>query len=78
MIGIVGLKNASVGLSLNASFQYFGFAMGALLGALTLSVGGVGYLGWVGAVCALAALAVFNSRARAKPGLPAAVQLETP
>jgi predicted MFS family arabinose efflux permease len=78
MIGIVGLKNASVGLSLNASFQYFGFAMGALLGALTLSVGGVGHLGWVGAVCALAALAVFNSRVRAKPGLSAAVQLETP
>jgi predicted MFS family arabinose efflux permease len=78
MIGIVGLKNASIGLSLNASFQYFGFAMGALLGALTLSMGGVAHLGWVGALCVLAALAVFNNRGRAKPVLSTVAQPEMP
>jgi predicted MFS family arabinose efflux permease len=78
MIGLVGLKNAAIGLSLNASFQYFGFAMGALLGALTLSTGGVTRLGWVGALCVLAALVVFNSRASAKPGLSAAARPEMP
>jgi predicted MFS family arabinose efflux permease len=80
MISLVGLKNASIALSLNASFQYFGFTMGALLGAITLSLGGVAHLGWVGAVCVLAALTVFawstriSNRASATPSLSAAVQ----
>lgn len=74
LIGIAGLKNAPIALSLNASFQYLGFAMGALLGALTLSLGGVAHLGWVGALCVLAALAVFNNRASATPSPLAAVQ----
>ena len=66
LIGIAGLKNASIALSLNASFQYFGFAMGALLGALTLSHGGVAHLGWVGALCILASLTVFVWSTRVK------------
>ena len=66
MINIAGLKNASIVLSLNASFQYFGFALGALLGALTLSVGGAAHLGWVGALCVLAALTVFTLSTRVK------------
>jgi predicted MFS family arabinose efflux permease len=66
MINIAGLKNASIVLSLNASFQYFGFAMGALLGALTLSAGGAANLGWVGALCVLAALTVFTVSTRVK------------
>ena len=36
LIGIVGLARASVILSLNASFMYLGFALGAVLGPLTL------------------------------------------
>ena len=66
LIGIAGLKNAPTVLSLNASFQYFGFALGALLGAVTLSRGGVAHLGWVGALCVLAALTVFTSSTRVK------------
>ncbi len=59
LIGIAGLKNAPIALSLNASFQYFGFSLGAALGALTLSLGGVAQLGWVGGLCVVGALAVF-------------------
>jgi predicted MFS family arabinose efflux permease len=59
LIGIAGLKNAPIALSLNASFQYFGFSLGAALGALTLSLGDVSYLGWVGGLCVVGALAVF-------------------
>ncbi len=85
LIGIAGLKNAPIVLSLNASFQYFGFSLGALLGALTLSVGGVASLGWVGAVCVLGALGVFvgadarlSSRAPGIPAPPTGVQHGTP
>jgi predicted MFS family arabinose efflux permease len=43
-------------LSLNASFMYIGFSIGAALGALTLAHASVGSLGWVAAVCELAAV----------------------
>jgi predicted MFS family arabinose efflux permease len=56
LIEAAGLKGASVVLSLNASFMYLGFSLGAALGALTLSVWGVKDLGWVAAACELAAL----------------------
>ncbi len=56
LIAMVGLKGASVVLSLNASFQYLGFSIGAGLGSLVLSRGGVADLGWVGALCVAAAL----------------------
>ena len=59
LIGIAGLKNAPTILSLNASFQYFGFSLGALLGALTLASGGAAHLGWVGGLCVFGALALF-------------------
>jgi predicted MFS family arabinose efflux permease len=56
LIDIAGLKVASIVLSLNASFMYIGFSMGAALGALTLAHGGVAGLGWVAAACELAAV----------------------
>jgi predicted MFS family arabinose efflux permease len=59
LIGIVGLARASVILSLNASFMYLGFALGAVLGSLTLLRGGVADLGVVGAACVLAAYVLF-------------------
>jgi predicted MFS family arabinose efflux permease len=64
LIGMAGLKNAPIVLSLNASFQYFGFSLGAVLGALTLSIGGVGSLGWVGGLCVLGAIGLFVSTGR--------------
>lgn len=54
LIGVAGLKLAPVVLSLNASFMYLGFSLGAGLGSLTLAKAGVADLGWVGAVCVLA------------------------
>jgi predicted MFS family arabinose efflux permease len=59
LIGVAGLKNAPTILSLNASFQYFGFSLGALFGALTLATGGVAHLGWVGGLCVVGAIALF-------------------
>jgi predicted MFS family arabinose efflux permease len=59
LIGIVGLARASVILSLNASFMYLGFSLGAVLGSLTLTRGGVADLGMVGATCVLAAYVLF-------------------
>jgi predicted MFS family arabinose efflux permease len=59
LIRIAGTHVAPVVLSLNASFMYLGFSCGAVLGALTLTVGGLSDLGWVGALCELVALAYF-------------------
>jgi predicted MFS family arabinose efflux permease len=56
LIDIAGLKVASIVLSLNASFMYIGFSLGAALGALTLAHAGVTSLGWVAAACELAAV----------------------
>ncbi len=67
MIGLVGVKNAPVILSLNASFQYLGFSMGAALGSLVLTQGSVADLGWVGALCMTGAYLLFllNTRRQA-------------
>jgi predicted MFS family arabinose efflux permease len=51
-----GVKVASIALSLNASFMYLGFSLGALLGSFTLIHGSVASLGWAGALCEIAAL----------------------
>jgi predicted MFS family arabinose efflux permease len=59
LIGIAGLKNAPIILSLNSSFQYLGFSLGAALGSVTLALIGVSALGWVGALCIVAALLLF-------------------
>ena len=70
LIGIAGLKNAPIILSLNSSFQYLGFSLGAALGSVTLALIGVSALGWVGASCVGASLLLFlvtDRRARA-PG----------
>jgi predicted MFS family arabinose efflux permease len=56
LIGTAGVSVAPVALSLNASFMYFGFSLGATLGAFTLRHGAVVDLGWVGALCEVSAL----------------------
>jgi predicted MFS family arabinose efflux permease len=55
-IELVGVPSAPVALSLNASFMYLGFSLGAALGAFSLLHVGPRNLGIVGAVCELAAL----------------------
>ncbi|MBN3764105.1 MFS transporter [Burkholderia sp. Ac-20365] len=76
LIDIAGVKVASIVLSLNASFMYIGFSMGAALGALTMAHASVRSLGWVAALCELAALlltAAINARPLAA-NVPCAVE----
>jgi predicted MFS family arabinose efflux permease len=56
IIEIVGVASAPVALSLNASFMYFGFSLGAALGGFALFRTGPRQLGFVGAACEAAAL----------------------
>ena len=59
LIGISGLRAAPVILSLNASFMYLGFSLGALLGSFTLTRGSVADLGWVGGLSVMASFVLF-------------------
>ncbi|WP_210254962.1 MFS transporter [Methylocapsa sp. S129] len=56
LIGIAGIKVAPVVLSLNASFMFLGFSLGAALGSVTLTYAAPSALGWVGSLCVLASL----------------------
>ncbi len=66
LIGLTGLKGASIVLSLNASFMYLGFSLGAVLGSFVLTHGGVANLGWVGAVSVLSAFLLYLATHRSK------------
>ena len=55
-IELVGVPSAPVALSLNASFMYLGFSLGAAFGGFSLLHVGARNLGFVGAMCELAAL----------------------
>jgi predicted MFS family arabinose efflux permease len=59
LIEVVGVKLAPIVLSLNASFMYLGFSVGAAVGGFTLMRSTVTNIGWVGAACELAALTLF-------------------
>ena len=56
LINLAGLRGTPIALSLNASFMYLGFSLGAALGSLTLSFTSVNNLGWTAALCEVAAL----------------------
>ena len=56
LVAAAGAELAPVVLSLNASFMFMGFSLGAVLGSLTLAQGAPRDLGWVGAACVAAAL----------------------
>jgi predicted MFS family arabinose efflux permease len=58
LLQLAGLKVAPIALSLNASFMYLGFSLGAMLGSLTLLHAPLTALGAVGAVCEVAALTI--------------------
>jgi predicted MFS family arabinose efflux permease len=64
LIGVAGVKVASIVLSLNASFMYFGFSLGAALGSFTLIRSPVVGLGWVGAACEIVALVLVVATVR--------------
>ncbi|MFJ3054309.1 MFS transporter [Herbaspirillum sp. NPDC087042] len=56
LMNIAGLKLASIVLSLNASFMYLGFSLGAAVGALTVATGSVREVGFVAAAFVAGAL----------------------
>ena len=78
LIEIVGVPSAPVALSLNASFMYLGFSLGAALGGFALLHVGPRRLGFVGAACELAALTLLlvnqarDARSQSDGGLSAA------
>ena len=56
LIGVAGIKVTPIVLSLNASFMFLGFSLGAALGSVTLTYAAPSALGWVGSLCVLASL----------------------
>jgi len=64
LIHIAGIKLAPIALSLNASFMYLGFSLGASAGAITVADGSVRNLGLVAAAFVIAALLMKRSAAR--------------
>jgi predicted MFS family arabinose efflux permease len=58
LAGLAGPQSVPVVLSLNASFMYLGFSLGAALGSLTIAFGGVADLGYASAAGMVAALAL--------------------
>lgn len=72
LIGIAGLANTPVILSLNASFMYLGFAIGAALGSLVISLVGVAWIGAAGSGALVAAMAMsrFAWSRRTRPESP--------
>ena len=75
LIGVAGIKLAPIALSLNASFMFLGFSLGAALGSATLTYAAPSALGWVGSLCVLLSLllSVRTMRATA-PALKPALQ----
>lgn len=58
LVGAAGHSHTPVVLSLNASFMYLGFSLGAALGSLVITLASVAWIGAAGATCILGALAV--------------------
>jgi predicted MFS family arabinose efflux permease len=60
LIGIAGLKVAPIILSLNASFMYLGFSLGASVGAFAMLRTSAINLGWIGGSVEVLAFALFS------------------
>jgi predicted MFS family arabinose efflux permease len=71
LMQVAGIKVAPIALSLNASFMYLGFSLGAMLGSFTLIHSSVISLGWVGALCEVLALSIVLATMRAACAAPA-------
>ena len=70
LIGIAGIRVAPIVLSLNASFMFLGFSLGAALGSVTLTYAAPSALGWVGGLCALASLLLSIRTMRTTAAIP--------
>ncbi|WP_432241345.1 MFS transporter [Herbaspirillum robiniae] len=64
LMNIAGVKLASIVLSLNASFMYLGFSLGAAVGALTVATGSVREVGLVAAAFVAGALLLLRGAIR--------------
>ena len=60
LVGAAGVAHAPVALSLNASFMYLGFSMGAALGSVVITVASVAWIGGAGTTCLVLAMALSN------------------
>jgi predicted MFS family arabinose efflux permease len=58
LVSVAGLSHTPVVLSLNASFMYLGFSLGAALGSVVIAVASVAWIGAAGAIGMLCAMAV--------------------
>jgi predicted MFS family arabinose efflux permease len=58
LMQVAGAKTGAITLSLNASFMYLGFSLGAMLGSLILMHAPVTALGLVAAVCEIGAVLI--------------------
>ena len=70
LIGVAGIRVAPIVLSLNASFMFLGFSLGAALGSVTLTYAAPSALGWVGGLCVLASLSLSIRTMRATATMP--------
>jgi predicted MFS family arabinose efflux permease len=72
LISIAGLKGTPIALSLNASFMYLGFSLGAVSGSLVLHYATPADLGWAATACELLALGLTLSIRQRQAGAPCA------
>ena len=70
VIAVVGDGHASVGMSLNASFMYAGFASGAALGSIVIAASSVHWIGAAGSICVIAAAVLSHRTWLRHPGAP--------
>ena len=70
LIGVAGIRVAPIALSLNASFMFLGFSLGAALGSLTLTYAAPSALGWVGGLCVVASLLLSVRTMRSTAAMP--------
>jgi predicted MFS family arabinose efflux permease len=70
LITLGGLRVAPVALSLNASFMYLGFSLGAASGSLALGTVGVANIGLVGAAFVVLSLLLLRATSRGESLLP--------
>jgi predicted MFS family arabinose efflux permease len=70
LIGVAGIRVAPIVLSLNASFMFLGFSLGAALGSVTLTYAAPSALGWVGGLCVLASLSLSIRTMRTTAAMP--------
>ncbi len=70
LIGVAGIRVAPIALSLNASFMFLGFSLGAALGSVTLTYAAPSALGWVGGLCVLASLSLSVRTTRTTAAAP--------